>query len=149
MSPSSSAKLVDCILALKSYHDWKQGGALGFWRLKSPNHPTGHATNSSKYLDRSKSLNMNSNVRRKWALPDQESLDDSSLSSSPDRSANSLNFDKDSRTVYDGMLPSGQSGQKGGLDGDLDELASNLNTSGRECCTVLFALFKGNFSTIY
>ncbi|KAG0613123.1 hypothetical protein M758_6G078800 [Ceratodon purpureus] len=80
MSSSSSAKLVDCILGLKSYHDWKQGGALGFWRLKSPTHPTENITNSK--LSRSKSMNSSSNSRKKWAIPDQESLDDTSFESS-------------------------------------------------------------------
>lgn len=27
-----SARIVDCVLALKSYHDWKQGGANGSWK---------------------------------------------------------------------------------------------------------------------
>ncbi|CAK9872555.1 unnamed protein product [Sphagnum jensenii] len=65
LSPSSSAKLVDCILALKSYHEWKQGGALGFWRLKSPSHPMGYITNSGKYIIRSKSMNTSSSQGRR------------------------------------------------------------------------------------
>lgn len=79
MPSSSSAKLVDCILGLKSYYDWKQGGALGFWRLKSPTHPTGNIINSK--LSRSKSMNSSSNSRKKWAILDQESLGDTSLQS--------------------------------------------------------------------
>lgn len=79
MPSSSSAKLVDCILALKSFHEWKQGGALGFWRLKSPNHVTGNSTNS-KFV-RSRSMNSSSNSRKKWAPQDQESNDDSSSAS--------------------------------------------------------------------
>ncbi len=125
LSPSSSAKLVDCILALKSYHEWKQGGALGFWRLKSPSHPMGPVTNSGKYITRSKSMNTSSSQgRRKWAIPDLEGLDDRDLLSSPELSVNSLNFDKDSRASFEEML------QNGVGDGDADEVLSNMHMSG-------------------
>lgn len=73
MSTSASAKLVDCILALKSYYDWKQGGSLGFWRLNSPNHST-----ESTQFSRSKGMNSSFNSRQKWSNPDQGSLDNAS-----------------------------------------------------------------------
>ncbi|CAM6051253.1 unnamed protein product [Sphagnum compactum] len=83
--PSSSAKLVDCILALKAYHEWKQGGAMGFWRLKSPNHQMGYVPNSGKYVTRHKSMNsMCNQARRKWGHPDLEYLGDRDILSSPD-----------------------------------------------------------------
>jgi hypothetical protein len=131
LSPSSSAKLVDCILALKSYHEWKQGGALGFWRLKSPSHPMGYITNSGKYITRSKSMNTSSSQgRRKWAIPDLEGLDDRDLLSSPELSVNSLNFDKDSRASFEEMLHNAHAGQNGVGDGDADEVLSNMHMSG-------------------
>ncbi len=131
LSPSSSAKLVDCILALKSYHEWKQGGALGFWRLKSPSHPMGYITNSGKYITRSKSMNTSSSQgRRKWAIPDLEGLDDRDLLSSPELSVNSLSFDKDSRASFEEMLHNAHAGQNGVGDGDADEVLSNMHMSG-------------------
>lgn len=38
MEAGSTAKIVDCILALKCYHEWKQwGGAIGSWKyMRSP-----------------------------------------------------------------------------------------------------------------
>lgn len=122
MSSNSSAKLVDCILALKSFHDWKQGGALGFWRLKSPT-GSGSCVSSSRYLNHAK------NSRRKWMLSDQEFLDGTSLSSSPDQSANFLSFHKDNRASFDDIMRLDRSGQDG-VDGKSDELSSSPETSG-------------------
>ncbi|XP_057818675.1 kinesin-like protein KIN-14L isoform X2 [Cryptomeria japonica] len=40
LQPGSTTKIVDCILALKSYHEWKKSGGNGSWKytglLKSP-----------------------------------------------------------------------------------------------------------------
>ncbi|CAM6040060.1 unnamed protein product [Sphagnum compactum] len=139
LSPSSSAKLVDCILALKSYHEWRQGGALDFWRLKSPNHPLGSSmmTSAGKYVTRSKSMNTtttSNQARRKWALPDLQGLDDREMMM-PSSSANSLSSDKDSsKAPFEGMLQSACSGQNGG--GDADEMLSTM------CMSVEFMLRK-------
>lgn len=125
MSSNASGKLVDCILALKSYHDWKQGGALGFWRLKSPT-DSGSCVTSSRYLSHLK----NPNSRRKWILSsDQESLDGTSLSSSPEQSANFLSFHKDSRASFDDVMRLDQSGQDC-IDGRSDERSPSPVTSG-------------------
>lgn len=123
MSSNSSAKLVDCILALKSYHDWKQGGALGFWRLKSPTESESCVA-SSRYSNHSRNINIcSNNSRRKWKLSDQESLDGTSLSSSPDQSANFLSLHKDNRASFDDVMRLDQSGQDG-VDGKSDERSS-------------------------
>ena len=126
MSSSSSAKLVDCILALKSYHDWKQGGALGFWRLKSPT-GSGSCVTSSRYSNHPRNLN-NSNSRRKWMLSDQEPLDETSLSSSPDQSANFLSLHTENRASFDDITRLDLSGQ----DGKGDEQSSSPETSGTQ-----------------
>ena len=131
MSSSSSAKLVDCILALKSYHDWKQGGALGFWRLKSPNHPTGYITNTTKYFNRSKSMNGSNVSRKKWALPDQESLDDNSLTCLSTQPDVSLSFEKGIPAPFSEALQSSPFDKKDNSNGIVDdEVAANGNTSG-------------------
>ncbi|KAG0554696.1 hypothetical protein KC19_12G111500 [Ceratodon purpureus] len=128
MSSNSSAKVIDCILALKSYHDWKQGGALGFWRLKSPT-GSGSCVTSSRYSNHSKNLNIcSNNSRRKWMLADQESLDGTSLSSSPDQSASFLSLHKDNRASYDDIMRLDQSGQDG-VDRKSDERSSSPETS--------------------
>ena len=121
MSSSSSAKLVDCILGLKSYYDWKQGGALGFWRLKSPTHPTGNINNSK--LSRSKSMNSSSNSRKKWAIPDQESFDDTSLESQPS------SFEPSSSVSSPEALPSGSSGENNSSVEDGEEVIDIENSS--------------------
>ena len=131
--------MVDCILALKSYHEWKQGGALGFGRLNSPNsptHATGYATTSSKYVNRSKSLNMGlSPSRRKpCAISDHDSSNDTSLSSSPERSATHfLTFEKDNkRTFLEGISWGVQSsGQSNGMHEEdyVHDLNSNANAN--------------------
>jgi hypothetical protein len=131
MSSSSSAKLVDCILALKSYHDWKQGGALGFWRLKSPNHPTGYITNTSKYFNRSKSMNGSNVSRKKWALSDQESLDDNSLTCLSTQPDVSPSFEKGIPAPFSEGLQSSPFDKKDNSNGIVDdEVAANGNTSG-------------------
>lgn len=133
MSSSSSAKLVDCILALKSYHDWKQGGALGFWRLKSPNHPTGHITNTTKYFNRSKSMNGSNVSRKKWALPDQESLDDNSLTCLSTQTDVSLTFEKGIPAPFSEALQSSPFIRNDNSNGIVDdEVAANGNTSGND-----------------
>lgn len=33
MQGGKSARIVNCVLALKSYSDWKQGGGNGSWKL--------------------------------------------------------------------------------------------------------------------
>ena len=131
MSSSSSAKLVDCILALKSYHDWKQGGALGFWRLKSPNHPTGYITNTTKYFNRSKSMNGSNVSRKKWALPDQESLDDNSLTCLSTQPDVSLTFEKDIPAPFSEALQ-GSPFDQNDISSEIvhDEVAGNGKTSG-------------------
>ncbi|CAK9202501.1 unnamed protein product [Sphagnum troendelagicum] len=126
LCPSSSAKLVDCILALKAYHEWKQGGAMGFWRLKSPNHLMGYVPNSGKYVTRHKSMNsMCNQARRKWGHPDLEYLGDRDLSS-PDLSANPLIFDRDSRASLEGMLYNSHFHQNGQEKRVNDEEADRL-----------------------
>ena len=137
--------MVDCILALKSYHEWKQGGALGFGRLNSPNsptHATGYATTSSKYVNRSKNLNMGlSPSRRKpCAISDHDSSNDTSLSSSPERSATHfLTFEKDNkRTFLEGISWGVQSsGQSNGMHDEdyVQDLNSNANAPGKCKCT--------------
>ncbi|CAM6022900.1 unnamed protein product [Sphagnum balticum] len=100
LSPSSSAKVVACILALRSYHEWKQGGALGFWRLKSPNLPTVYGTSPSKTSTRG------IKAPRKWFPTDQDYADNMELFSPSAQSTNSMSFDKDSRASFEGMLES-------------------------------------------
>jgi hypothetical protein len=130
ISSSSSAKLVDCILALKSYHEWKQGGALGFWRLKSPNHATGNSTNSK--FTRSRSMNSSSNSRKKWAILDHESLDDSSLASlSNDPEPTSSVSSHDAR-------PNGPSGENRSPVADREEVTSNVHNPTGTGLLVLF-----------
>lgn len=130
ISSSSSAKLVDCILALKSYHEWKQGGALGFWRLKSPNHATGNSTNSK--FTRSRSMNSSSNSRKKWAILDHESLDDSSLASlsnDPEPTSSVSSHD---------ALPNGPSGENRSPVADREEVTSNVHNPTGTGLLVLF-----------
>ncbi|CAM6074937.1 unnamed protein product [Sphagnum tenellum] len=100
LSPSSSAKVVACILALRSYQEWKQGGALGFWRLKSPNLPTVYGTSPSKTSTRG------IKAPRKWFPTDQDYADNMELFSPSAQSTNSMSFDKDSRASFEGMLES-------------------------------------------
>ncbi|CAM6047082.1 unnamed protein product [Sphagnum compactum] len=100
LSPSSSAKVVACILALRSYHEWKQGGALGFWRLKSPNLPTVYGTSPSKTSTRG------IKAPRKWFPTEQDYADNMELFSPSAQSTNSMSFDKDSRASFEGMLES-------------------------------------------
>ncbi|KAG0585317.1 hypothetical protein KC19_2G003100 [Ceratodon purpureus] len=126
MSSNSSAKLVDCILALKSYHDWKQGGALGFWRLKSPSHPTGNMNRSVSKFSRSKSMNNSSNARKKWAIPDSESLDDTSLTS---LSNEPPTFEPDSSVSGHETLPNGPSRENRSSVEDGEEVACSETSS--------------------
>ncbi len=124
LSPSSSAKVVACILALRSYHEWKQGGALGFWRLKSPNLPTVYGTSPSKTSTRG------IKAPRKWFPTDQDYADNMELFSPSAQSTNSMSFDKDSRASFEGMLESVRLGLNGSLDGDAEDLPFNTNASG-------------------
>lgn len=139
MSSSSSAKLVDCILALKSYYDWKQGGGVGFWRLKSPNHPAGNSTNSK--FSRSKSMNNSSNSRKKWAILDQESLDDTSLASLSNEPSS---FAPASSVSSREALSNGPSGENRSSGADR-EVTSNENSSAG---TGLLGLFFWFLSTL-
>ncbi|XP_024363898.1 kinesin-like protein KIN-14C isoform X7 [Physcomitrium patens] len=129
MSSNASAKLVDCILGLKSFHDWKQGGALGFWRLKSPaDSIKSCATLSATYSNHSKNANICSkNSRRKWIFTDQDSLDGTSLSSSPDQSINHPTFVKQNGTPLD-IMRAGHSGRNY-FDGKNEERALNPDAS--------------------
>lgn len=36
LRPGSTTKIVDCILALKSYYEWKQCGGNGSWKYAGP-----------------------------------------------------------------------------------------------------------------
>lgn len=137
MSSNSSAKLVDCILALKSYHDWKEGGALGFWRLKSPSHPTGNINKPVSKFSRSKSMNNSSNARKKWTIPDPESLDDASLASLSNQPPT---FEPDSSVSGHETLPNGASGEKTSSVGDGEDVASNETSSAGTTTLVLFFL---------
>lgn len=69
-----SARIVNCVLALKSYNDWKQGGGIGSWKFgtnfKSPT--------SGKYFFRKNSEPFANSVTRTSSLG-EKSLD--SLSS--------------------------------------------------------------------
>ena len=134
MSSNSSAKLVDCILALKSYHDWKQGGALGFWRLKSPSHPTGTINKSISKFQRSKSMNNSSNARNKWGIPDPESLDDTSLASLSNQPPT---VEPDSVSGSE-TLPNGPSGENSSSVGDGEEVAFSETSSSGTTSLVLF-----------
>lgn len=138
ISSNSSAKLVDCILALKSYHDWKQGGALGLWRLKSPSHSTGNINRSVPKFSRSKSMNNSSNARKKWAIPDPESLDDTSLASLSNQPPTSeLDFSVSGHEA----LPNDASGENGSSLRDGEEVSGNEPSSaGTTAGSVFFAL---------
>lgn len=135
MSSNSSAKLVDCILALKSYHDWKQGGAVGFWRLKSPSHSTGNSSRSVSKFSRSKSMNNSSKSRKKWAVPESESLDDTSLASLSDQPPG---FEPDSSVSGHETSPNGSPGEKGSSVGVGEEVAGNENNSAGTATLVMF-----------
>ena len=62
-------------------------------------------------------------------LSNQESLDGTSLSSSPDQSASFLSLHKDNRASFDEIMRLDQSGQDG-VDGKSDERSSSPETSG-------------------
>ncbi|XP_024394330.1 kinesin-like protein KIN-14C isoform X2 [Physcomitrium patens] len=127
MSSSSSAKLVDCILALKSYHDWKQGGALGFWRLKSPSHPTGNMSKSISKFSASKNVNKSGNARKQWANPDQESHDDTILASA---SNHSKGFEPGESVSGHESLTNDLSGENCSSVGDGEEVVFINNSAG-------------------
>lgn len=123
MSSSSSAKLVDCILALKSYHDWKQGGALGFWRLKSPSHPPVNMNKSVSKSSHSKSDNRSANAGIQWAIPD---LDGTSV---PSTFKQSTGFEYSGPFSGHTAFTSDPSGENNSPVGDAEEVASIDNSS--------------------
>ncbi|KAJ7519458.1 hypothetical protein O6H91_20G039400 [Diphasiastrum complanatum] len=80
----SIAKVVDCILAVKAYYEWRQNGGLGPWKLGLPLKSSSGIFSCSKgptlnglsnlalsYTVASKNEN---HPRKKWALPDPEYL---------------------------------------------------------------------------
>ncbi|XP_042390531.1 kinesin-like protein KIN-14F [Zingiber officinale] len=70
-----SARIIDCVLSLKSYAGWKRMGGHGTWKSSANLKPS----NSSKHLLRKNSENSKSSLLRSQSMSDSDHLRDAYL----------------------------------------------------------------------